>query len=396
MLRISFILLTLGIAVTGCAPQSAQTRTGAFDPYQAPATQTQPAPGPVTEAPASIQQPQIQTHKVAVLLPLSGQHQQLGESLLNAAQLALFDINDPSVELLPLDTQGTPSGTANAMNKAVQNKAKLILGPVLANDVDQAGRIARQNNLNVIGFTTDSTRTGGNVFTVGILPYDQGQRLAQYAGRNNLKRIVAILPQNQYAQEVTRAFEQTANKNGLTVTQKIDLNTVSDPNQIAQALAARRGEFDAILMPFGNPQIASLAQALTNNGLGASNVSWLGAGIWDDPSITSNPLMRGAYFAAPSTDARRNFVNQYRTVYGETPQRLASLGYDATALAIILLKQNNGQITTNALLNPNGFSGIDGVFRFKQNGMTERGMAIHRINSRDQTQIAERAPTNFR
>ena len=393
MSRITFILLAFTVLLASCGPQTATTRSGAFDPYVRSEEQVTPAP---QQPPFLPRQPSVQTNKVAILLPLSGPHSQIGESLLNAAQLALFDMKDPSVELVPFDTQGTPTGTANAMTKAIRNNVKLVLGPVLADNVDQAGKMARQHNLNVIGFTTDSARTGGNVFTVGILPYDQGQRLAQYAGRHKLNRIVAIIPQNQYAQEITTAFEKTASSNGLSIVQKVQLSPASDVNVLAQQLASAKGQFDALLMPVGNPQMVSLAQALTNNGLSATNVAWLGADLWDDTNVTSNPLMRGALYAAPSTQTRRNFVAQYRTVYGQTPQRLSSLGYDATALAIVLLKQRGGQITTADLLNSNGFNGVDGVFRFNSNGMTERGMAIHRISGRDQTQIAERAPTGFR
>ena len=393
MFRTSFIMFAAIILVSACSSQPTPTTSGAFDTYS---TDEQNTVQIDNNRQASKQRSVIPTKKVAILLPLTGPHKAIGDSLLNAAQLALFDINDPSVELLPIDTKGTVSGTGEAMFKASQENVQLILGPLLSENVKRAGLTAKRYNLNVIGFTTDSNVTGDNVFTVGILPYDQGQRLAQFANKNRLNRVVAIVTDNQYAREVTQAFEQSILSNGSNTVRKISMTANDSVNAIAQNIAAEKEQFDAILMPFGNPQLSSMAQALSANGLGANNITWLGAGVWDDTNIISNALMQNAYYAAPSTQTRQSFERQYQTIFNQTPARLSSLGYDATALAIVLLRQTNGRINRNALLNSNGFSGVDGVFRFKQNGMTERGMAIHRISGAGSTNIAEQAPKNFK
>jgi len=179
---------------------------------------------------------------------------------------------------------------------------------------------------------------------------------------------------------------------GIQIVDKIYL---TDANQAAQNLNAKRGQFDAILMPIGNPQMASLANALNTNGLSATNVTWLGAGLWDDNSTINNPSMRGAIFAAPAPDQRRNFETQYRNYYGQNPQRISSLAYDATALSIVLLRQNNRDINRQSIMNPNGFAGIDGIFRFESNGLSERGLAIHKIDGSGQTSIVSPAPLSF-
>lgn len=391
MRRISFIVLALSFLLAACTQQLASIRKGAFEPYQS---------STVTVDQAASNQPQPQTaltqpRNVAMLLPLSGVHAQIGESLLNAAQLALFDMSDPSVNVIVLDTKGTTEGTAQAMQEAMRQNVSLVLGPLLGDNVTRAGNIARRNNLNVIGFTTDSSKTGQNIMTVGILPYDQGRRLADFAKLRNLNRVVAIVPQTPYAQEVVRAFEQNTANSPLTLVETIPLSQGADPTRIALSLAQRQGTVDAVLMPFGAPLLPVMARALTNNGLGPDNVAWLGAGLWDDPSVLKNPMMEGAFYAAPSPDMRRNFERQYNALYGHTPRRLASLGYDAMALAIVMLRQTNGQISTTELMDPAGFSGIDGIFRFQPNGLTERGLAIHKINGRNDTTIVDRAPQSF-
>jgi hypothetical protein len=148
-------------------------------------------------------------------------------------------------------------------------------------------------------------------------------------------------------------------------------------------------------MPFGNPRLALMARALAENNLGTNTKTWVGAGLWDDKSIQSNPLMRNAVYAAPSPQQRINFEQKYRTTYGENPHRLASLVYDATALSVALLRQNNQYIGRQSIMNPNGFAGIDGIFRFLPNGMAERGLAIHRIMDAGRTSIVDQAPRSF-
>lgn len=341
----------------------------------------------------STQQSQVQG-KVALLLPLSGQHSKIGQALLQSAQLALFDMNQTGVELLPLDTKGTAAGASAAVIQASQQGAKIILGPLFADAVAAAGASARQNRLNVIGFTTDWNKAGGNVFTLGILPFDQGARLAHHVGKTNQKRVVVLAPNTKYANAVVASFEQSARPYGVSMVQRIQIGSdAQNIKAIVQQLATQSTQFDAILMPVGNPTLPLLASALNDNGLTASTKLWLGTGTWDDDVIKRNPVMKNAFYAAPSPDLRRNFERNYQSLYGVKPPRLASLSYDATALAITLLSQGRG-IQPSSIVNPNGFSGIDGIFRFQSNGLAQRGLAIHKITS-GRSMIVSQAPNSF-
>jgi len=372
--------------------QSGGMRSSPFEPYPSGTInegQMFPTHKGATP-PLTVQRPMASANgKTAILLPLSGPQAQIGQSMLNAAQLALFDVNDPGFELLPFDTQGTISGTTQAVNDASAQGVKLILGPLLANNVAAAGRAARAANLQVIGFTTDSTKVSGNISTLGILPFDQGNRMAQYARKAGLNRIAIINPNTAYSRTVISAFENKARGLGIQIIVK------TSPSNAVQTLSARQGTFDAIFMPIGNPQLTTLSRALTQNGMASNVIPWLGVGLWDDNSIQANPAMRNAVYSAPTRIQRINFERQYQSTYGTKPQRLASLAYDATALSIVLLRQNNRFIGRNAIMNPNGFAGIDGIFRFQNNGLAERGMAVHRITGRGQTTIIDQAPSSF-
>ena len=108
-----------------------------------------------------------------------------------------------------------------------------------------------------------------------------------------------------------------------------------------------------------------------------TNVQLLGTGEWDGAELGLEPDLVGGWYAAPQPELRIEFERRYRTLFGQPPPRLATLAYDAVALAAALSRiQGRPAFDTATLTNPNGFAGMDGVFRFNQNGVVERALAI--------------------
>ncbi len=338
--------------------------------------------------------------KIALLAPQSGASAAYGTALLQAAQLAVFDIGEPQFQLIPEDTKGTPDGTRAAVDDAARNGAKLTIGPLFAQEVEAAKAAARGYGLTVIGFSTDWKVAGDNAFTMGVLPFDQVERIATYASRQNLKRVAVIAASDAYGDAVTSLFQSTAPRHGVTVVKTLRISADGrDVATAAQMLAAGGTGFDAIFMPVGGQVVRQLATALRASGFDSSTVRYLGTGLWDDTSVLGDPNMAGAVYAAPAPQIRAAFERNYQRIYGQTPPRLASLGYDATALAVTLARNAVTSGSRNAydraaLLNPNGFSGVDGIFRFRGNGLVERGMAILQI-SQGRAQVIENAPASF-
>src|ERR1700746_3012017 len=126
------------------------------------------ARGPIVPAPAGTPQPPLAGPggptpggpppsaggpvKVAVLLPLSGANAELGKAMLEAAQMALFTTGNDRLTLVARDTSGTPDGAANAARAAIAEGAQLILGPLLAAEVDAVKPVSGEAKINVIAF----------------------------------------------------------------------------------------------------------------------------------------------------------------------------------------------------------------------------------------------------
>lgn len=323
--------------------------------------------------------PQQQT-KVAILLPLSGDHAALGQSLLQAAQMAVFDLGNNHFTLIPIDTKGTATGAMNAAQSAVTQNAELILGPLFSPSVKAAAPIAAAGELNMIAFSTDWTAAAPNAFILGFTPFDQVTRALQYAAETGTESMAILSPDNQYGRAVTSRAEMVAPQIGITVnaTETLPQNRQSQQvavNRIAAVHKADPQAVQSVLLPLGGSDALTISKNFEQNGLLATDVMRIGTGLLDEQSLADEPALAGAIYAAPEPALRAEFVNKYRDTYGVVPPRVATLAYDAAALSAILAKQ--GQLyTRKTLLNPNGFFGIDGIFRFQSNGLAERGLAV--------------------
>jgi branched-chain amino acid transport system substrate-binding protein len=331
--------------------------------------------------------------KVALLVPLSGSNAALGQAMLDAAQLAVFEVSAPNFDLLPRDTQGTPEGARAAATAALADGAKLILGPVFAADVAAVRPVAAAANVNIIAFSTDWTTAGGNVFLMGFTPFRQVERVVSYTRAQGITRFGVLAPSTPYGNVVVDSMSQAAGRYGAEVTRVGRYAPDQDIAPAVQAFAADPS-YQAVMLPDGGPTLARVAQALPFQ---RGQVRLLGTGLWDDPNVGREPALVGGWFAAPSPEARMAFERRFQTAYGRQPPRIASLAYDAAALAAVLAKVPSRQgpaYDAQTLRNPSGFAGIDGIFRFRQDGLAERGLAVLEV-TQGGARVVDPAPETF-
>lgn len=392
------LALTL-LSLTACAP-------GMRDPWNTKdsgsssqtTTEAIPADAPLTPPAPQVAQASLPA-KVAILLPLSGKSSDTGQSMLNAAQLAIFDLGATTFELIPRDTLGTPEGARAAAQAAMAEGAQLILGPVFSADAKAVAPLAIQNGIGVVSFSTDSSVAGGTSFVMGFLPQTQIRQIIDFAAAQGMPRIALIAGQDAYGTITSTAFDTYIRQRNLMNAGILRYSgSTPTPEQIkafatAQAGAAGGKPFDAVLIAAPGAQAAMISQQLTQAGLPPANVQRLGTGLWDQADVLRYPALQGAWYATSSQNLRQKFEARYEQTYGVSAPRLATLAYDATALAIVLAR--SGQTyTRQTLSNPNGFTGIDGIFRFHADGLVERGLAILEIGN-NTTRVIKPAPTSF-
>ncbi|NQZ13880.1 MAG: penicillin-binding protein activator [Alphaproteobacteria bacterium] len=335
--------------------------------------------------------------KVAILLPLSGQHERLGQSMLQAAQMALFEMGYESFELIPRDTAGNAQGANEAARSALNEGAELIIGPLFADSVRSVQQVTHGTGINIVSFSTDWTLAGEHTYLMGFMPFAQVNRVTDYASSVGFKNFGVISPINKYGDTVTRAFEEKVKSQGNMLTRSVRfMPTTNDLQGQIKAFAQETSSLDAVFIPVGGTQAEIIAGTLTYHDITPNNVKYMGTGLWDDNRLVNERNLRGAIFAGPSPTQRRGFENRYQNLYGSKPARLSSLAYDATALAAVLAQRGNGAngFNRSALTNPNGFAGTDGIFRFKRDGLVERGLAVLEFSGGNVIEVSP-APTSF-
>ena len=326
--------------------------------------------------------------RLALLLPLSGPNGELGQSMLNAAQMALFDLSDPRFELLPYDTGGTPDGAARAARYAIADGSSIILGPLLASSVKAASPAALAAKVPVVAFSSDRDVAGDDIYVIGFTPATEVNRVVSYAQSQGLRRIAALAPNNEYGRRVMTALEETVVADGGVVSAKAFFDPAttdfdSAVRQVAGAAGAARAaaaerqaaeagagmaaaddgplpdlSFDALMIADGGKRLQALAATLPVHGIEPARVRILGTGAWDEPGIGSEPSLVGGWYAAPPPNPRTDFERQYSATFQAKPHRLATLAYDATALAVILgQRAGDGPIGRDLLTDPKGFPG---------------------------------------
>jgi ABC-type branched-subunit amino acid transport system substrate-binding protein len=346
--------------------------------------------------------------KVAFLVPLSGANAELGQAMLDAAQLALFEAPDDRLTLVPRDTGGNAEGAAKAARAVIGDGARLILGPLLATEVEAVKPLARDAHINIIAFSTVTDLAGGNTFLMGFLPRQEVVREVGQARDRGLTRFAALAPNSPYGHLMADALRDVASTSGATMTRA----EFYDPRASDTAPAVRRlipggaataadvaatrsPPFDALLLPDGGAALKQIARQIREAESDAKPVQLLGSGLWDVPDIGSEPALVGGWFATAAPEPRRVFQQHFRAVYGHDPPRLASLGYDAAALAGVLAHGTGSEpFSQQAILNPSGFTGVDGLFRFVPSGLVQRGLAVLEVQPQGDIVISP-APSTF-
>ncbi len=329
-------------------------------------------------------------HKVALLVPLSGIHAEVGQSLQKAAELALFEHSHQPLELLIYDTRGTAEGARTAATTALQNNAELFLGPLMAHEVT-AVKHATQNTIPVLAFSNDYTVASHNVFTLGYAPADQIERLGRYASLQNIKNIVIFTPQDEYGAHVADVFKRLQNLGIL----KISGHVTYDPEHLEALPVMSASSVQGLFFAEGGKRLEPLLKALQKQGVRLAQFKLLGSSQWNHPAVLHNSSLVGSLYVNSNDQTRKEFEAQYEKTYRSKPNRLASLAYDTVSLAAALIKHYQKQPFARSNLTQNqGFSGADGIFRLKENGTVERGLAIHEVTGTG-SRIIDPAPAQF-
>jgi len=376
--RRKFAITALGLALSACQVM----------PRGRVAPPSPPPPRPTLPS-ESVLPTDANRHRVALLVPLSGENAAVGRSIANAAQMAILDTNAQNLRITTYDT-GTNPGSAAAT--AIRDGNKLILGPLLREDVAPVESQARAARVPLITFSNDTSIAEPDVFVMGHVPEQSIERTVRYARAHGLNRFAALVPNGDYGERAAAALQQTVGRAGGTLAgiehyDRGNTSIISAANRLKA-----KGGYDAVLIADTGRVAASGAAAL-----GTPRPKILGTELWSGEStVPSSAALRGAWFSAVSDGRFGQFAASYKSRFGEAPRRIATLGYDAVLLTLRIAREwePGRNFPTGRMVDPEGFIGIDGPFRFRANGVGERAMEVREVRA-GSVPVIDPAPAKF-
>lgn len=370
------VAAVLGLAA--CAPQS-------------------PGLGPVGVAPPFGGPAAPQGVRAAMLLPLSGQNAPLGEAMLNAGTMALFDEAPSGVEFLPRDTGGSAAGAAAAARQAIGEGARALVGPLTSAEAAAVAPVARAAGVPMLAFTNDAQRAGEGAWVLGITPQQQVRRVVAAASREGAQRFVLAAPNTEFGRALAEGLRGAAADLGLPAP-SIALHPGSaDLGMAAGAARAAAPQADALLLGETGERARRFVAAYTAelraarpDALPGEGPVLLGTALWlNDAALRADGTFAGARFPGPDAGSRARFEQRYRDAFGETPPRIAAAAYDAAALAARALRSGTPMESVTAVRS---FEGADGPVRLLPGGRTLRGLAIYALSTGGEPALLDSAP----
>ncbi|RNJ62982.1 MAG: penicillin-binding protein activator [Porphyrobacter sp. IPPAS B-1204] len=353
---------------------------------------TAPAPAPAPEPSATALPTDTGRHRIALLVPMSGDTAPVGQAIANATTMALLDTNADNLRITTYDTS---QGIGTAAQKAIADGNKLILGPLSADAVPAVQAAARPAGVPVIAFANDASVASPDVFVIGHLPEQSIRRSVQFARGRGATRFAVLAPDGDYGARAFSALENALRDYGGSLARK---ETYARGNTSIVSAAARlraAGGFDTVLIADSARLGVDAAGELNKPGRNRARI--LGTELWSgDSTLARAPALEGALFAAVSDQRYRRFADSYASRFGAQPYRTATLGYDAVLLTLRVARdwKVGTPFPKAELYDKGGFLGVDGAFRFGRNGVVERALEVREIKGGEVSPV-DPAPTGF-
>jgi len=327
-------------------------------------------------------------------------HAVIAQSLENAARMAITDLKGVRIDLRVYPTAGEPERAAEVARQAVDDGARILLGPVFAESVNAAGLAIAGRGVNMLSFSNNTEIAGGHVFVLGNTFRDTADRLAQFAvsrgkgdvmivhGRNTAESI----GRDAIADAVTHAGGRIVAVASFELSQTALIDAVPEIVAGVESSGAR----SVFLTSGTDGALPLLTQLMKENGVDPETAQYIGLLRWDIPATAlALPGVQDGWFALPDPGLAARFGERYVSAFGTPPHPIAGLAYDGVAaIGALAAAGRSDALTRSALTQANGFAGVNGVFRLLPDGTGQRGLAVAEIRDK-QVIVIDPAPRNF-
>ncbi len=342
------------------------------------------------------------TLKVGLLAPLSGPYSEIGNSLLYSLQLALEEIDDKNVTIVPRDSGFNNKEKLNAaIGEMKAAGVKVIIGPTTYKEFEN---VKKYNDLVFISPSNISPEFSNNIISIGVSLESQLIALTEFIKKQKKNKTIIMYPKNEYLALIEKKIENLKLKNIRTFTyssnpevltgeieiltnyserkrslelrkkmfeDKEDEQSVKELDRLNQLYTLGNVNFDSvIIIDFGN-NLKSVLTSLVYTDVNQNNVLFTTINQWFDESIFYENTIKNLYY--PSVDYKefKNYNNKYFKKFKIYPTEITILAYDALGLIYYAWKKHGKINSVNDFLFKNKIKGKIGTFSFKDKKVTQ-------------------------
>ena len=352
------------------------------------------------------------TLRIGLLAPLTGDYSELGNSLLYSLQLALEEINDKNVTIVPRDSGFNDKEKLNdAINEIKSNNVKVIIGPITNDEFEIA---KKHNDLIFISPSNISTEFSNNIISIGISLESQLLALTNFIKKQKKTKTVVMYPKNQYLELIEKQLKNlnlsnlktfiyspnpeilTGQIEGLTnyaqrkknlelrkkmFEDKEDEESVKELERLDQLYTLGKVNFDSvIIIDFGN-SLKSVLTSLVYTDVDQNNVTFTTVNQWFDESIFYENTIKDLYYPSVNYKEFKKYNEKYFKKFNVYPSEITILAYDALGLIYYAWKKKGMIKSIDDFSFKNNIKGKIGTFSFK-NGKVIQELEIYKTENK--------------
>jgi hypothetical protein len=335
--------------------------------------------------------------KIGLLVPITGQHSEIGKSIIKSVRLAINKIDNPLIEILPRDTQSNPLITLRKAKELNEIGVKIIIGPVFNKNLIYLDEI---KDVIFLSLTNKIINNPKNIISTGINSGSQFNTISKFQKINEIKKTIILIPKENYKEEIEKAIQQS----------KIKINRVhyyeSDPTKLTNQIeeitkyfqrkqnleneikrleksnkpnkkretedlkkldTLGKVDFDAIIISDFDESLKSITTSLLYTDVSPKDVYFITLNQWFDESLLKETSSQPIYFPSINKKNYDYFIKTYHETFNEYPNQLSFLSYDLIGLVYYLIVKNNFVVSKKMFLKKNMFKGKIGIFDIKNN-----------------------------
>ena len=335
--------------------------------------------------------------KIGLLVPTTGQHSEIGKSIIKSVRLAINKIDNPLIEILPRDTQSNPLITLRKAKELNEIGVKIIIGPVFNKNLIYLDEI---KDVIFLSLTNKIINNPKNIISTGINSESQFNTISKFQKINEIEKTIILIPKENYKEEIEKAIQQS----------KIKVNKVhyyeSDPTKLTNQIeeitkyfqrkqnleneikrleksnkpnkkreiedlkkldTLGKVDFDAIIISDFDESLKSITTSLLYTDVSPKDVYFITLNQWFDESLLKETSSQPIYFPSINKENYDYFIKTYHETFNEYPNQLSFLSYDLIGLVYYLIVKNNFVVSKKMFLKKNMFKGKIGIFDIKNN-----------------------------